>query len=44
MEICNEIIEKNKKYKAIIFKIGSIYCVQLFEYFPEFVDDDGDFW
>jgi len=44
MEICKEIITKNKKYKATIFKIGRIYRVQLFEYFPECVDDDGDIW
>ncbi|SES46081.1 hypothetical protein [Psychrobacillus sp. OK032] len=44
MEICKEIIAKNKKYKAVIFTIGGIYRVQLFEYLPECVDDDGDVW
>ncbi|WP_354472702.1 hypothetical protein [Lysinibacillus parviboronicapiens] len=44
MEICKEIMTKNKEYKAIIYKIGRIYRIRLFKYFPECIDDTGDVW
>ncbi|GAM12437.1 hypothetical protein [Mesobacillus selenatarsenatis] len=44
MGIFKEILADNKKFKAVILKSEKTYEIQLFKYFPECVDEEGDTW
>jgi len=44
MVVVKEILTDSENYKAVISKRGKLFEIQLFKYFPECIDEEGDSW